>query len=70
VQHDWFDWKQHKAEFSDGHYTLAITATKRWDRNAKPTRFAVVVRIEDLGGTIPVYTEVATELDVLIEQST
>jgi hypothetical protein len=70
VQHDWFDWKQHKTEFSDGHYTLAITATKRWDRNAKPTRFAVVVRIEDLGGTIPVYTEVATELDVLIEQST
>ena len=69
VQHDWFDWKQHKAEFSDSHYTLAITATSRWSRNPQPTRFAVVVRIEDLGGTIPVYTEVETALDVLIEQS-
>jgi len=68
VQHDWFEWKQHKAEFSDGHYTLAITATTRWSRNPQPTKFAVVVRIEDLGGTIQVYTEVATELDVLIEQ--
>jgi hypothetical protein len=69
VQHDWLDWKQHKAEFSESHYTLAITATTRWGRNPQPTKFAVVVRIEDLGGTIPVYAEVAAQLDVLVEQS-
>lgn len=70
VQHDWFEWQNHKPEFSTSHYTLAITATSRWRRAPLPTKFGLVVRIEDLGGTIPVYTEVAAELDVLIEQST
>ena len=70
VQHDWFEWQNHKPEFSTSHYTLAITATSRWRRAPLPTKFGLVVRIEDLGGTIPVYTEVAAKLDVVIEQST
>lgn len=67
VQHDWFEWKTHKEQYSKSHYTLAISANKRWGRIPKPTKFGVVVRIEDLGGTVPIYTEIATELDVLIE---
>ena len=62
------DWKNHRKEFSECHYTLAISASSRWTRKAGPTKFAVVVRIEDLGGTVPIYTEIATELDVLIEE--
>ncbi|MFM8479116.1 MAG: hypothetical protein ACKOEO_25290 [Planctomycetaceae bacterium] len=70
VQHDWFEWQNHKTEFSRSHYTLAITATSRWSRKTGPTKFGLVIRIEDLGGTIPVYAAVVAELDVLIEQST
>jgi hypothetical protein len=70
VQHDLFEWQNHKTEFSMSHYTLAITATSRWSRKTGPTKFGLVVRIEDLGGTIPVYAAVVAELDVLIEQST
>ncbi|MEZ6095403.1 MAG: hypothetical protein R3C03_14435 [Pirellulaceae bacterium] len=33
VQHDWFEWQNHKPEFSTSHYTLAITATSRWSRS-------------------------------------
>ena len=68
VQHDWIDWKTHKEEYSKNHYTLAIAASKRWARSQDPIPFAVVVRIEDLGGTIPIYAEIASEIDILIEQ--
>ena len=68
VQHDWFDWKTHKEKFSTNHYKLAISANSRWSRKAAPTKFAVVVRIEDLGGTVPIYTEIATEVDFMIAQ--
>lgn len=68
IQHDWFEWKNHKPEYSTNHYTLAISASKKWGREPKPTKFAVVVRIEDIGATVPIYTEIASELDVLIEQ--
>jgi hypothetical protein len=68
VQHDWFNWKNHKEEHSDGHYTLAVSAQKRWARKTEPTQFAVVIRIEDLGGTLPIYTEIATEIDLLVKQ--
>lgn len=68
VQHDWFEWKNHKQEYSDSHYTLAVSAQKRWDRKPQPTKFAVVIRIEDIGGTLPIYSEISAELDILIEQ--
>lgn len=68
VQHDWLEWRTHKEEYSQSHYTLAISASKRWSRTPQPTRFAVVIRIEELGGTVPIYTQIANELDVLVEQ--
>ena len=68
VQHDWFEWRNHKQEYSDSHYTLAVSAQKRWNRNPQPTKFAVVIRIEDIGGTLPIYSEIAAALDILIEQ--
>ena len=70
VQHDWLEWRTHKEEYSQDHYMLAVSASKRWDRAPQPTRFAVVIRIEEFGGTVPIYTEIANELDVLIEQQT
>lgn len=68
IQHDWHEWSRHGKDYSSNHYTLAIAAHHRWDRRVQPTKFAVVVRIEDLGGTVKVYNEVITELDLLIEQ--
>lgn len=70
VQHDWFDWQTHKKEFSENNYVLAISANKRWGRSPQPTKFAVVIRIEDLGGTVPIYTEIATQVDALVQQQT
>lgn len=60
VQHDWLDWTQHRAEFSVNHYTLAIASYKRWQRKQSAVPFAVVVRIEDLGATTPVYNDVVS----------
>ena len=62
VQHDWLEWTQHRAEFSTNHYTLAIASYKRWQRNQLPVPYAVVVRIEDLGGIVPVYNDVVSLL--------
>ncbi|MDZ4852632.1 MAG: S8 family peptidase [Pirellulaceae bacterium] len=62
VQHDWFEWTHHRAEFSDNHYTLAIGAYKKWKRQIAPVPYAVVVRIEDLGGIVPVYADVTSLL--------
>ncbi len=62
VQHDWLEWTQHRSEFSTNHYTLAIASYKRWQRIQSPVPYAVVVRIEDLGASIPVYIDVASLL--------
>ena len=62
IQHDWFEWTQHRAEFSSNHYTLAIGAFKRWQRAQSPVPYAVVVRIEDCGATVPVYNDVVSLL--------
>ena len=58
VQHDCLEWTQHRDEFSDNHYTLAVAAYKRWSRNVAPVPYAVVVRVEDLGRTTQVYSEI------------
>jgi subtilase family protein len=62
VQHDWHEWTQHKTEYSDGQYTLAIAAYKRWNRAVQPVPVAVVIRIEDLGRAVPVYARVQAVL--------
>lgn len=58
VQHDTYEWTQHKEAYSENHYTLAVAAFKRWNRNVENVPFAVVVRIEDLGTTAKIYTEI------------
>lgn len=67
VQHDWHDWMRHCREFSENHYTLAIASHKRWSRAVEPIPLVVVLRIEDIGATVPIYTEVANAVQALIE---
>lgn len=75
VQHDWLEWTEHKEDYSADHYTLAVAAYSRWDRNKKPGQrdfkacpYAIVARLEDLGGTVHVYNHAVAELDLLIEE--
>ena len=75
VQHDWLEWTEHKEGYSADHYTLAVAAYSRWDRNKKPGQrdfkacpYAIVGRLEDLGGTVHVYNHAVAELDLLIEE--
>lgn len=65
IQHDWHIWKQHRADYSDGHYTLAVAGFKRWPRNVGPGRLAVVVRTEDRGHAVQVYALQQEALAVL-----
>lgn len=66
VQHACYDWNQHKKAYSDGHYTLAIAAHKRWSRKVKDIPIAVVVRLEDLGRNVPIYAHVRTSIEVQV----
>ena len=60
VQHDVFEWHEHRASFSASNYTLAIASYEKWKRTrAEPVPYAVVVRLEDRSLTAPVYSEVA-----------
>lgn len=56
IQHDCHVWKQHRADYSDGHYTLAVAAYKRWSRKVEPSSLAVVVRLEEIGQSVHVYS--------------
>ena len=67
VQHDWCEWTQHRESFSDNHYTLAVACHKRWSRRIDPTPLAIVVRIEDLGGQVPIYNEIVNQIDVMVD---
>lgn len=59
VQHDVFEWKRHQESFSASHYTLALAAYDRWRRTrSDPVPYAVVIRLEDVSQTAPVYSEV------------
>lgn len=64
VQHATYTWKQHREEYSDGHYTLAVACFKRWQRNVAPVPIAVVVRLEDLGRSVAIYDEVRAVVEV------
>lgn len=64
VQHATYEWGQHKSSYSDGHYTLAIAAYKRWQRSVGNIPIAVVVRLEDLGRKVPIYSAVRIAVQV------
>ena len=62
VQHAVLSWTQHRPEFADNHYTLAIAARKRWQRTVPACDFAVVIRLEDEARTTEVYSRVEAAL--------
>jgi len=63
VQHDICEWNQHAADYSAGHYTLAIASYEKWGRsNPEAMPYAIVVRLEDTTHSASVYTEVANIL--------
>jgi hypothetical protein len=67
VQHGVCEWKQHKSEYSQNCYTLAIAAYKKWKDQPVPVPYAVVVRLEDTTQTAQVYAEVQniiTQLEI------
>lgn len=64
VQHACYEWNQHKKEYSDRHYTLAIAVYKRWARKVGNVPIAVVVRLEDLGRQVPIYAHVRNSIEV------
>ncbi|MEG4505617.1 S8 family peptidase [Microcoleus sp. F6_B4] len=67
VQHGVCEWKQHKLEYSQNCYTLAIAAYKKWKDKPVPVPYAVVVRLEDTTQTAQVYAEVQniiTQLEI------
>jgi hypothetical protein len=68
VQHDVFEWTEHRESFSDCAYTLAVATSEKWGRSAPPpVPFAVVVRLEDTTRTAEVYAEVR---NILVETET
>lgn len=60
VQHDRFRWVQHKEDYSNNDYLLAVTAQKRWGTKSIP--YAIVVRLEESTRSVPIYSEVQTSL--------
>lgn len=67
IQHDSCEWTQHRSEFSENHYTLAVAAYKRWKRKVAAMQFGVVVRIEELGATVPLYVPISNAIDTLVK---
>jgi hypothetical protein len=67
VQHGVHEWKQHKLEYSQNCYTLAIAAYEKWKDKLVTVPYAVVVRLEDTTQTAQVYAEVQniiTQLEI------
>jgi hypothetical protein len=63
IQHDWFEWSRHRPEYSASHYTLAIASFERWDRaSPRPVPFSVVIKVEELSRTVPIYAEIEQQL--------
>jgi hypothetical protein len=59
VQHDVFEWLEHREEYSGNNYTLAVAAYEKWHRRqAPPVPLAVVIRIEDTGQAASVYLDI------------
>jgi hypothetical protein len=68
VQHDSLEWTKHHESYSQNHDTLALASHKRWSRDLKPVPFGLVIRIEDTGAQVPIYTAITNQIDVLVEQ--
>lgn len=68
VQHDALEWPKHHENFSQNHTTLALASHKRWSRDLKPVPFGLVVRIEDTGAQVPIYTSITNEIEVRVQQ--
>jgi hypothetical protein len=64
VQHATYEWKSHREHYSAGHYTLAVVAYKRWERKVKNVPLAIVVRLEETGRAIEIYSRVRTKIEV------
>jgi hypothetical protein len=62
VQHAVFAWTQHRREFAQNHYTLAVAARNRWTRNIPECPFAVVIRLEDEARATEIYSRVVAAL--------
>jgi hypothetical protein len=59
IQHDIYEWSHHNADYSSGHYTLAIASYEKWGRdNPDKMPFAIVVRLEDTTHSADIYNEV------------
>ena len=59
IQHDIFEWTDHRPEYSANHYTLALAAYEKWGRqNPEPIPYAAVVRLEDTTRNVKIYTEI------------
>jgi hypothetical protein len=58
IQHDYCTWKQHRKNYSQNDYILAITAYDKWHRKQEPVRLAIVVRIEEESRKIQIYSEI------------
>ncbi|PZM86031.1 MAG: hypothetical protein DKT66_01090 [Candidatus Melainabacteria bacterium] len=67
IQHDVFEWKQHKEEYSDNDYVLAVSLFKRW--SSSPIPLAVVVRIEDVSLSVPIYSAIKVRLSQIRVQA-
>lgn len=66
VQHAYAEWNTHPAEHSESHYTLAIAAYRRWpQKKPTPLPYAVVIRLEDHGRSVSLYSEVESALIAL-----
>lgn len=61
VQHDVFEWKHHKEDYSRNDYQLAVSLFKRWG-GSSAVPFAVVVRIEDVSLSVPIYSAIKVRL--------
>jgi hypothetical protein len=56
IQHGVSEWTQHRPEYSDHPYTLAVGSYEKWGRkSAPPLPYAVVVRLEDVNRTVKIY---------------
>lgn len=63
IQHDVFEWVQHKKEYSQGDHTLVVAANpnSQWKgkgRLKEPVPYSVVVHIEDESRSVPINTKI------------
>ena len=62
IQHDTYEWNQHDINFSRNNYILAVASYKKWSRKTQPTKFGLVVRIEDQGREVEINSKISEVL--------